>query len=340
MKAPDAASAGKKRATAQRRATAADVALAVGVSRATVGYVLNQTPGQTISESIKQRVRAEALRLGYRPNSTARALASGTSTVVLLILPDWPASSSLAQLIERMATVLEGAGYTLVTHARHAGHARPVWDALEPVAVVGLFAFSESEAEAMRRSGVRIVYPTRGETRATATAEALQLGPRLQVAHLLERGHRRLGVATTGDPRLTDLAGARRDAQIQAARQHELPEPLVEVVDDDARAVGAVRRWLDAGVTGVTAYNDEVAARVLAAAARSDILVPGQLAVIGHDDTELAQLLVPRLSSIRLRNDESGDGLGRAVLQLLRGAAADDLRIEAPTVSVVVRETT
>lgn len=60
-----------------RRATAADIARAVGVSRATVGYVLNDTPGQTISQATRERVLESARRLGYRPRAAAQALASG-----------------------------------------------------------------------------------------------------------------------------------------------------------------------------------------------------------------------------------------------------------------------
>jgi DNA-binding LacI/PurR family transcriptional regulator len=54
-----------------RRATAQDVAQAAGVSRATVSFVLNDTPGQTIPESTRLRVLAAAKRLDYRPNNAA-----------------------------------------------------------------------------------------------------------------------------------------------------------------------------------------------------------------------------------------------------------------------------
>src|ERR1700754_4834591 len=77
-------------ASARRRVTAADVARVAGVSRATVGFVLNRTPGQTISASTRERVLEASVRLGYRPNSAAQALASGRSRVILFVLPDWP----------------------------------------------------------------------------------------------------------------------------------------------------------------------------------------------------------------------------------------------------------
>src|SRR4051812_43365688 len=73
-----------------RRATSADVAREAGVSRATVSYVLNDTPHQKIPEATRRRVLEAAARLGYAPSAAARTLRTGRSDVVLGMLPDWP----------------------------------------------------------------------------------------------------------------------------------------------------------------------------------------------------------------------------------------------------------
>ncbi|HWU48134.1 MAG TPA: LacI family DNA-binding transcriptional regulator, partial [Humibacter sp.] len=84
----------------ERRVTAADIAREVGVSRATVGFVLNSTPGQTISEATRDKVIDAAQRLGYRPHLAAKALASGRSRIILLVLPDWPMEYSMRRVVE------------------------------------------------------------------------------------------------------------------------------------------------------------------------------------------------------------------------------------------------
>ena len=68
------------------RVTISDVAAASGVSRATVSFVLRDSPGQTISAATRERVRQTARDLGYVPHAIARALREGSSRIVVLII--------------------------------------------------------------------------------------------------------------------------------------------------------------------------------------------------------------------------------------------------------------
>ena len=76
----------------ERRVTLADVALMASVSAATVSYVLNNKPGQSIPAETRQRVQAAAAELGYTRSGAARTLARGRSDIVLLLVPDLPLS--------------------------------------------------------------------------------------------------------------------------------------------------------------------------------------------------------------------------------------------------------
>ena len=65
----------------KRRPTSSDVAREAGLSRATVGYVLNDVPHQSIPEPTRRRVLEAAAKLGYRPSAAARSLLSVTSSL-------------------------------------------------------------------------------------------------------------------------------------------------------------------------------------------------------------------------------------------------------------------
>ncbi len=298
-----------------RRVTAADVARSLGLSRATVGFVLNDTPGQTIPEATRERVLAEARRLGYRPHTAARALASGRSRIVLLVLPDWPMGHSLRTHIEEASHTLDRAGYSLVTMSLFAdGRAKPLWETLEPEVVFALTPLSDEVHQAIANTGAKVISPGRDEMAALSTRLHYEDGPRLQIDRLRTRGARRIAFAGTDDPRLADL-NARRcslaEEQLRARRGEGL-DAAAEVSAENARAT--VIAWHRAGIDGVAAYNDDTAALVLGAALREGIDVPAQLAIVGHDDTPLASLMVPALTTVRV--DTVGLGNFMAALAL------------------------
>src|SRR4051812_35659019 len=142
-----------------RRVTSADVARLAGVSRATVSYVMNDTPRQTISADTRTRVLDAAARLGYAPSAAARTLRTGRSDVVLCLLPDWPIGTEVGSLLGNLSTALARQGLTLVVHPGNRED-RPmfeIWKAITPAAVIAYTDFSPGELEAMRAAGVALV---------------------------------------------------------------------------------------------------------------------------------------------------------------------------------------
>lgn len=322
---------------ARRRVTAADVARAVGLSRATVGFVLNDTPGQTIPARTRERVLAEARRLGYRPHFAARALASGQSRIILLVLPDWPIDFAMRRNIEEATLALDEAGYSLVTYnPLDAGRARPLWETLQPDVVMSLTPLPPERLDQLHAAGVRKIVPDPAHVPLDAYTEE---GPALQVAHLAEKGHRVLAFVGAADPRLATLVDERRARAAQAARELGLTlidAGLVSLEDGDS-AAQAVNSARDAQATGIVAYNDDIAIALVGAALRAGLRVPGDVAVVGHDDIPLAGVVEPRITSVHL----DVEGLGRYLAGIALSLAEDSpLPQTAPTrnLSVVARD--
>ncbi|RXZ48797.1 LacI family transcriptional regulator [Agromyces fucosus] len=304
--------------TSNRRVTAADIARSLGISRATVGFVLNETPGQTISEATRSRVLDEAKRLGYRPHIAARALASGRTRIVLLVLPDWPLDFNLRRNIEEASLALDEAGYALITYTPHpTGLSRPLWETLQPDVVMSMAAFAPGVAESIRASGVTRLIP---DPEMPVADEYSEDGPVLQLQHLFDLGHRSIAFAGSADPRVADLVELRRQRAGEAAESLGLP-PLrfADIELTDASAAAAIHDWRSSGVTAVAAYNDDVAASLVGAALRAGISVPRELSVVGHDDTPLASMFEPRLSTIHMNTV----GLGRYLAALALSAVEE-----------------
>lgn len=312
------------------RVTSADVARESGVSRTTVSYVLNGTAGTSISESTRRRVLDTAARLGYAPSAAARTLRSGRSDLVLCVLPDWPVGPVVETMLDHLADDLAERGLSVLVH--HVRGDRPLsdlWRAVTPRTVVGLTAFEPDEVRAMRRAGIQVV-----DTHADdpdAENPQPRIG-RIQVERLVAGGRIRLGYATTDDRRVADFADQRLAGVRVACAEQGLAEPIVIPVAVDAvSGTSAVEAWRAAGVTGVAAYNDEVAFAVLAGARTVGLAVPDDLAVVGVDDVPLAALSAPPLTTVTQSMDREASYLAGRVLAALDGENAPKRPDDRPT---------
>lgn len=291
-----------------RRVTSADVAREVGLSRATVGYVLNDVPHQKIPEHTRQRVIEAASRLGYTPSAVARSLRSGRSDVVLCLLPDIPLGFAVTRLLEALSGELERFGLTLVTHprARSSRPVRDVWKAITPAAVLTFEETSAEDAAAMRAAGVQLTSVIWGggtsRGRQVLTISDERIG-RVQAQHLAAKGHRRIGYALPVDPRLRVFSRPRLAGVAMSCADLGLDAPEVVAVEvSPESAAAAVAAWRDgpSPVSAVCAYDDEIAITVVNAALRAGLGVPEDLAVIGVDDIPLAAATHPALTTVTL----------------------------------------
>ncbi|MEU6781262.1 LacI family DNA-binding transcriptional regulator [Nonomuraea angiospora] len=313
-----------------RRITSTDVARESGLSRATVSFVLNDTPGQSIPQATRERVLAAAARLGYTPYAPARTLRSGRSDIVLFVLPGWPQGPTMTELVDHAAEVLSQAGLTLVTHV-HTGdpdRLAGLWAALNPAAVFGVRPFTPQETEGMRRAGITAVLPPPGSAADDDLAASVWVRGigRTQAEHLIAKGHTRLAYALPDDPRLAALAQGRAEGAARACAAAGLAPPEVAAVPMDAAAAAAVlASWRDrpAAPTAVCAYNDEVALALLAGMRELGLSAPGDLAVIGADDILAARFAVPPLTTVSIDSGHLGAGIAQGVLRILDGQPAD-----------------
>lgn len=322
-----------------KRVTSKDVARAAGVSRATVSYILNETPHQTIPESTRRRVLEAAAQLDYTPLAAARNLRRGRSEVVILVLPDWPIGPTINAITERIAEHLRAHGLTLVTHAHLAD--RPLQDllrAITPAAIIRFGDLGPKDDEVLRRAGVgTLVTLGDNEDAVGGMAFPLQQMGRLQAECLVTAGRRTLGYATPDDDRLSGF----RDNRLRGAREAcdalGLPPPMERRVGLDVdSAAAALREWRELGVTGVCAYNDESAIALLAGARRLGLRVPADIAIVGADDIPMAPLVDPPLTTVAVDTTRMAEVLAANVVSGLAGHATTQ-HIPADIVGLVVR---
>ncbi|MCW5950683.1 MAG: LacI family DNA-binding transcriptional regulator [Propionibacteriaceae bacterium] len=329
-------------ATRTRRVTASDVGRHAGVSQSTVSYVLNNTPGQTISEVTRRRVLDAVEELGYAPSAAARTLANGTSNTVLIVLPDQPIGPHIAQFIEDVADELEPHGYS-VLYRRHRDEAtfKRAWQEISPAAIANMVAFGDDQGADISAAGipqVRCYLDAHGPSDLTMPQVA---AGRVQAAHLLERGHKRIGYAAPTEPRVAGCYTRRLDGVREVLAAARLPEPVVIPVPmDSAGAAAALTPHVEGGsgerVTGICAFSDEEAFAVLAGMRVLGLSAPADLAVVGVENQPLSPFAAPPLTTVDLSIVDVAANLSKALLAVIDGES--DVDLPPPPVRLIRRE--
>ena len=304
---------------AEKRVTLRDVAAAAGVSRATAGFVLSDAPGISISEATRQRVRETAQGLGYVPHSIARALREGSSRIIVLSIDSGYEGNYLRTFTRGLDEELTGRGYVLLVRHGHAapGSQQRLIEAIAPRAVLRMPDYLAAGHE----------FDDGGWHGGLAGNVEVQL------RYLAGRGHSGIAVAIPdGDPPLGPVR--LRFAREAAARIGLPPPQTLTVPPDRGGTVAAVLGFRDAhpAVTAFAAFDDDVALRILAATRDIGLSVPGELAVIGFDDTAYGALFSPTLTTVHIDAEDHGRRTARLVLGL------DGDGFTAAPAQVIVRE--
>ena len=283
------------------RVRAADVANAAGVSQATVSYVLNNSPGQTIPAPTRTRVLEAARALGYIPDATAAALARGISSIVILDFSDMPFGSLLGAVAAELSDAVREAGLVPVVElGRHSSddraHLVTLARATRPRAVFTMAPLDDATAEELSATGVRLLISA--ASGAPDSASVLKSAATAQVGHLSASGHTRIAYAPAATPDLERMNEYRWQGVRQSAARLGVTASLLPPAIDVESAADAVAKAIREGATAIAAYNDEVALAMLAGAHRAGVRVPEDLSVIGVDNIPQAQFALPALTSV------------------------------------------
>ncbi|HWG01211.1 MAG TPA: LacI family DNA-binding transcriptional regulator [Trebonia sp.] len=326
----------------------ADVAQKAGVSEATVSRVLNGKPG--VSEATRAAVVTALDVLGYeRPTQLRRERAR----LIGLVLPELqnPIFPSLAEVV---GGALAQRGFTPVLCTRTAGglsEANYVQMLLEQQVSGMVFAGGHhAEADAPHEHFQRLIDVRLPVVLVNATAAELDFFPRVSTddvaaaeqayGHLASLGHERIGLILGP---ADHMPSRRKLAAFEqaAGRAGTAPDPdrVERTMFSIEGGQAAAARLIDRGVTGMVCASDLIALGAIRAARRAGLSVPGQVSVVGYDDSPLMSCTEPPLSTIR----QPIEAMGRAAVAILVGqidgaaAAHDELLFEP---ELVVRGST
>lgn len=280
---------------AGRKVTSFDVARRAGVSQSAVSRVF--TPGGSASAATAAKVRKAAEELGYRPNPIARAMSTGSSRIVGLVVA-YLDNQFYPLALERLSNALQARGYhILIFMASNAAEGvervvRELIDYHVDGIVTASVALSNDLTRRCAAEGIPVVMFNRGQDGGgvSAVTSANTEGGRKVAEFLLAGGHRRIAHVAGWAGSSTGRDRARGFAE-GLARGGAAPFAVIDGMYDRRVAAGAARTLMagrerpDAIFVG----NDHMAFAVMDVL-RSElgIAVPGEVSVVGYDDVPLA----------------------------------------------------
>lgn len=334
------------------KSTIHDVAKAAGVSMKTVSRVLNHEPN--VADKTRETVLAAAAELRYSPSLAARSLASSKSYLIALLY-DNPSPNYIANIQKGATQACRERGYHLVAEpleiagplgAIEGDLSIDVERALERLPVDGAILTpplcdNGSVIHALQR--LKIPYVPVAPSASHGRVAIVQMddvkASKEMVQYLISLGHKKIAFIK-GDPhhsatprRFEGFREAMRKAEL------EIRPDYVQSGDYHFRSgIAAAEALLQLAdpPTAIFASNDDMAAGVISVANRLGVSVPDALSVGGFDDTPLARILWPQLTTVR----QPIEGLGFEAAKILITKDSQDETVRTLEHDLIVRGST
>jgi LacI family transcriptional regulator len=325
-----------------KRASSTDVAVRAGVSRTTVSFVLNNTPGKAIPEETRQKVLGAARVLGYTPDQAARSVAMVKHRSIGFFIPHSGYISSDAyifRVIEGMTPTLNKERFRLVLQplkvrdGNYLALARR--DDVDGIILMNTHDEDRGLSELIKARFPLVVIGTVSRGDVCQVDIDNKAGAVTAVSHLLSLGHRAIGMI--GHAPLKFYAARERQegwrTALREARVRPRADWYVEADLTEQSGYKAMKALLGAKdrPTAVFAGNDVVAYGAMQAIKDAGLTIPGDLSIVGMDDDLLSRYMNPPLTTVSNPAAGVGAEAARLVIGKLRTRRGSCEHLVLPT---------
>lgn len=305
-----------------------DIAEECGVSAATVSKALNNH--DDISSVTRERVQEAAKRLGYLPNSMARALKTKKTYNIGVLMVD-QADSGLkhhyfASILDSFKVMMERSGYDLTFISSQIGEKTcSYYEHCLYRNVDGVLAacvdFTAPEVQVLLESSLPIVSIDNISPQKYAVVSDNASGIRDAVTYALESGHRKIAYIYGDDTQVTKV---RKDAFLKVLAEHRCEaetgflQPAKYLQPELSYRITKDMLERENRPTCILYPDDVCAISGLAAIRDSGLEVGRDVSAIGYDGTPLLQMLRPSLTTIQQDTEGIGQKAADLMLRMLR----------------------
>ncbi len=330
-----------------RPVSAIDVARLAGVSRTTVSFVLNNSPGKKISEKTRQRVLKAAQELGYKPNEHARDLANTRHYSIGVFIChslSFFSDAYIPKVIEGISQTLNKYRFRLILQPLKIDQSNYLdiakEDNLDGVIFINIHDNDTGFTSLIDSEFPFVVIGTIDDKRIVQVDIDNKNSAKEAVSYLIKLGHRRIGMishASTVYYAARERIKGYREAMEEAGL--EVDEALLKIGDfSEESGYRAMRELLEKEsdvsnrFTALFAGNDVIAYGAIKAIKDSGLKIPDDISIVGFDDDYLSRYLNPPLTTITLPAAGLGSEAARLLIQMIsEGEEVNPKRVILPS---------
>ncbi|MBU9724670.1 LacI family DNA-binding transcriptional regulator [Diplocloster modestus] len=311
-------------------ATLKDIAEELGVSINTVSRALRDMPD--ISQETKDHVRETATRLGYHKNLAASRLRTNKSLILGMVVTDIsnPVFSGMIKGVEKTC---KRTSYTIMlgnsneNSAEETAMISSMMDhGVDGILLVPSMRNTRVLTQLKKAKIPYVILQRKFPDIATNYVQSNDVkGGNLAAEHLYKLGHRSFLYVSA--PMHISSARERYEGFLSYLRDKNLPADCVQVLECDGTRSGShlvMKQWLkqhpdlhSLSATAVFCFSDYVACGVYSAFAKYSLRIPQDISVIGYDNNEYADMMLPALTTIDIRPFQTGERAAELLLELI-----------------------
>ena len=286
-----------------------DIAHNLSVSSATVSLALSGK-GRLSAKTV-ERIEVEARRIGYAPNQMGKALRTGRSHVIGLVLPD-VANPLFPRMARAIVLAAEDLGYGVLIADSHssAETQKHSLQRLIDLGSDGIIVIPQKGTEIVDCS-IPVAVIDAPTSRLNVVSADHAAGGAIAISHLQEQGH--LRILCVGGTRSSLVQRTRMSGMMNAASP---AAKLTEHWVDDAPDIVSL---IAAGATAIATTSDMIAVQFLTELGSAGLRVPQDVSLVGFDDLDIAKLIHPKLTSIATSEIDIGQRAIAGLIQLING---------------------
>ncbi len=328
--------------------TMKEIAELANVSQSTVSRILNGSAG--VSPAKRARVMEVVRKLDYKPNQTARSLASSRSQLIGVLLPDLM-TPFFSEVLANIESMCARNGYNIIV-CNSQGNERKEQEAFASLKarqvdglLVGLTSPHSRLLSVLQKSSMHSVVITQDHPGIDCVGTSHAKGGELVARHFLENGVEKfLFLGPEHDEKLTGYQDALRIAGIPENRIEVLAvsDWFLHVSEQGYKAARAYLNTLSerSMKSGIFAVNDTFAFGAIHAAQDLGLSIPDTVAIVGFDNNYYCTSIRPLLSSVAQPTEDIGRIAVDMLLKRIDNSAASEERVSIQLEPELIRRET